>query len=299
MRARYFSNVPWVGTEIVSDISLLASGTTDIGSLSASCDKTNTTIINNTVPANWTLLDIVGDIYNTRVLSKVTVDGLRTKYVIMRFDAGNAGFNFATCSTWSSGTHTGTDTTSYEAHHEETNTTVPIIFEIFITPAHFTTISYLGGRWRFSSLVEINRSLTCPDVYAPGNNYPNWGYLIEGIENLSGSYPYREPRVPVGWYISGSVPYFGSNALGFSVATLNTGSTSGQITTRNTDESVGRVAYSPLHLGSFSSSIGYRGVAYGNILVAVSRPLGITFGDTIIIDGFTYYYYSGYYIREE
>lgn len=171
MYIQYKTLANWSGQDLVSDITALFTGTTDVNTLSASCDKVNTSLLTNSVSAGWTLLDNVGDASYSRVLTAPDYTGSTTKYLKIRYNAGNPlVFNLYT--TWNTVTHTGTDVTPDTYLSTGVTTTVSLLLYILITPEYFVILGYQSGGWltRPVYLLEMNRN-------SPFTNYYNSQYL--------------------------------------------------------------------------------------------------------------------------
>lgn len=105
MYARYDYNAAATLAQVVSDISLLLTGTTNKASLSASCNQTNTVII-STVAAGWSVFDAAAAT-NAQVLRALNGDGTTYKYMFFQLTATT--LDVRCYESWNATTHTGTN----------------------------------------------------------------------------------------------------------------------------------------------------------------------------------------------
>lgn len=200
MHAVYKTTNTWTMAQAVADISMLCSGTTDINSLSASCDKTQTSIVANTVPADWTLYDatpttISGQsIYNMQVLSRQGSRDNLTKYLGVYQYSTNSYLGLIPMTSWNNTTHTGTDVYGGYTTRTLTNT-VPTTFYIWVTPSYIIIHPYQSSAFSGTIMsLELNRSELV--------NYSNWwaesnGKSIGITAICSSSYSTFSTHIPV------------------------------------------------------------------------------------------------------
>lgn len=140
-----YAKYTWLSTateaQVRADLVALATGTTDINSLSASCDKAFTSIVANTTATNWTVHDADASA-TSQVLRSLNADGTTYKYA--QFTINNGTFNMTGWEAWDSVTHVGTNRTttnglamssSFMATFSYTNTGSIYIFS---TPRYLT-----------------------------------------------------------------------------------------------------------------------------------------------------------------
>ncbi len=145
MYIQYKTNTSWNGADLISDLSSIITGSTDISSLSASCDKPNSTIIANSVAASWTLFDNVGDVTYSRVFSAPDYTGTTTKYIKLHYNS-TGGIVMTGYSGWNPTTHVGTDTTtSTGLSNSSVTTTLPLILYILVTTEYLCIVGYQNG----------------------------------------------------------------------------------------------------------------------------------------------------------
>ena len=106
MYAKYEYNAGATQANVLADLVLICTGTTDVNSLSASCNKTTTTIT-STVAAGWTVHDASASATSQVIKAPYTDNGSAYKY--FQIVSGASSFSFAGYETWDSGTHTGTN----------------------------------------------------------------------------------------------------------------------------------------------------------------------------------------------
>jgi hypothetical protein len=102
MLIRYVSLAPSTQAAVIADLAALASGAS-IASLSASCDKANTVILNNDMLPGWSLTDGPNG-----VITAPDADNKTTK--VARFTAAStSAIGMSAFETWDAAAHTGTN----------------------------------------------------------------------------------------------------------------------------------------------------------------------------------------------
>lgn len=165
MHAVYKTNNTWTISQVIIDLCSLLTGTSDINTLSPSCDKTQTNIVTSVVPADWTYFDTVASPSGTSGMNSITYlqvlsrQGSRdtlTKYAGLGIYS-NTYFSFSPMTTWNNTTHVGADWWSYVIPNF--STTLPIIFYIWVGPSYIFMLPYQNGSWSPKPFIsfELNR----------------------------------------------------------------------------------------------------------------------------------------------
>jgi hypothetical protein len=149
--------------QVVSDIVLILTGTTNVASLSASCVQANTAITSS-VAAGWSVYDAAAGT-NMQVLRALDQGGSIFKYWGIQFSSTTA-FICTVYESFNSGTHTGTNTcTTSNGAWDATNGGY---FYIYATQKNIillpwtTTNSYRGF---LGSSIEFTRDVGIPTGY--------------------------------------------------------------------------------------------------------------------------------------
>jgi hypothetical protein len=158
MFAKYVTTAAPVQAQMIADIAALICGAS-IASLSASCDKVNSSLV-STIAPGWTLHDAPN---SGVVVTAPDVDGLTQKYVRL-FAPSASTFDAMGYETWNAVAHTGTNATpgnpaSFSFWANQVNT----IF-IFATARSFYFTSPAAGVGSF----EFSRDAG----YLQGSSYP-------------------------------------------------------------------------------------------------------------------------------
>lgn len=138
MYASYFYNAGGTVADILSDVVAMLTGETTVANLSASCDKTSTTITATASVAGWSVYDASAGT-NAQVLRAAVHDNANQfKYLLV--DTNNAGYILITpYETWDNTLHNGTynayqsTTISYQ---QQINTTRGGGLEISVNAQH-------------------------------------------------------------------------------------------------------------------------------------------------------------------
>lgn len=110
MYATYYYSAAATQANILSDLVAILTGETDKNNLSASCNKTSTTIT-ATVPAGWTLHD--GSSGTNKKVIKALYQGSSTEYKYLEINVySTTRFTVQMYETFNNSTHTGTNKTS-------------------------------------------------------------------------------------------------------------------------------------------------------------------------------------------
>lgn len=201
MHAVYKTNSTWTFTQMVSDLCKLITGTTDIGTLSASCDQTQTSIVANTVPADWTLYDTAptnpSGTTGMQIMSRIGSQDSLTKYIsLSAYSTTNLAINSYT--SWNDSTHTGVDSTitGEQGYSIGYSTSLAAVFYLWVTPSYIVILGNQSASWKNAQLaVEFNRTenITYSDYWATGNNKSICG--VCPIANNSSSFLTFLPRI--------------------------------------------------------------------------------------------------------
>lgn len=141
MYVKYVTSGTLNMSQISNDIAKLASGS-EISTLSASCNKTDSQILHNDVAPGWTIVDAAGPVLSNgtgTVISAPDYANSYTKYVNIGGIAISS-ITMVTYQTYTVGTHTGTvpsTATTTQALTLTTNT----IYYIYISPRTICIIS--------------------------------------------------------------------------------------------------------------------------------------------------------------
>jgi hypothetical protein len=136
MYAKYVTNPSSTLANIIADLAALLAGGS-IASLSASCDKVNSTLV-STVAPGWTAFDVSSSVANSgRVVSCADNSALTTKYANLQ-TPGAGQIDLLVYDTFNAGTHTGTNaSTALAANLSGLSTTVVNVIAIWCTPRSF------------------------------------------------------------------------------------------------------------------------------------------------------------------
>lgn len=163
MHAKYVSTSTATIAQIIADIAALIVGST-VASLSASCDKANTTLI-STVAPGWTVFDAAAPATG-QVITAPDADGLTTKFV--RIFAGNAlSIDMQLYDSWNAVTHAGVNpSNSFGATSGPAFTAGAVnTYWIFATPRmlYITDAGQLSrGAWEYSREIQYLKGTTYP-----------------------------------------------------------------------------------------------------------------------------------------
>ncbi len=166
MYAKYVTNATSTLANVIADIAALLCGGS-IASLSASCDKVNSTLV-STVAPGWTAHDISGSVANSgRVISAPDASGLTTKYANI-YTPSVGTIDVLTYDAFNAGTHTGTNaSTAVTSPMNSISLTSVNVIAIWATPRGFymqgVTVA-AGGSGHFEYTRDIQ--------YLIGTTYP-------------------------------------------------------------------------------------------------------------------------------
>lgn len=174
MYLQYKTNTTWLVSELMSDITAILTGTTDVAALSASCDKPNTSFLASTKPSAWTVHDpLTGDVNYSKILAAPDATAAVNKYIKIRYVA-SSGITFNVYSTWNAATHTGTDATSdiYTCGYNTPSivTTQSLVLYIIATTEYIYILPYQAGTLLNAAFIgEISRNGEFTDYYSAAN----------------------------------------------------------------------------------------------------------------------------------
>ena len=175
MYAKYTYSAGSTVANILNDVVLILTGTTNKATLSANCDQANTEILTTYNVAGWTLHDGNAGT-NKKVISAPNSD-VGTKYAIL--DTGsNAGYLKITVSEdWNSTTHIATNEVyNTYPNNPVISTTVSGSLYIYASPRTLVMMSFQSGTFGcgnysgWEAVVERERGIAYWDTI--GNNYP-------------------------------------------------------------------------------------------------------------------------------
>ena len=194
MLVKYVTSSNVTALQVITDFALLCTGAA-VSDLSASCDKTYTTIIAKTVNPGWSMVDNYPT-NNTVVISGPDADGV-TKYV--RFQATSGTTLYLDCmEAWNATTHT-TTTATYTQQALGVINGVRTTYFVYVTPrtiyvarpsaVNAGTVSHSGV-----GVTEVTRDAG----YLKGTTYPTQGVVSEATwvpGNTGGTYACWMPRM--------------------------------------------------------------------------------------------------------
>ena len=100
---------------VLADVVAILTGTTDVSTLSASCDKVNSTVLTTWATAGWLMHDATPGTANSAVLKAPISDNPgQFKYLWLSTNTANA-FISVLYESWNATSHTGTNPTSYDS----------------------------------------------------------------------------------------------------------------------------------------------------------------------------------------
>lgn len=169
MHAVYTTNATWTGSQVVADLVKLISGTTTISSLSASCNQAATSIVTNTVAADWTAFDTSVMTNGLQIVSRAHQTGSVVKYVGLDY---SAGLRLNCYTSWNATTHVGTDTATQSTISGSTTTNVLTVY-LWVKPSYIVFMTYNAGVWYTFPFgaIEVDRSdaILYSDYWAESN----------------------------------------------------------------------------------------------------------------------------------
>lgn len=194
MYAKYEYNSGATQANILADLVLILTGTTDVNSLSASCNKTNSTIT-ATVAAGWTVHDASAGSGKQVLKAAYVDDGSKFKYAELTVTASEIQLHGN--ETWDNSAHTYTNktaNTSYYQRWSSSNIGRVYIFASARFIALATEYSTYYGDSTYggmSMLCEMSREQPWNTVAA---GYPTYA-LINSGECIYGSMGCYYPRL--------------------------------------------------------------------------------------------------------
>lgn len=147
MRAKYIYNAGASQGNVLSDLIAILTGTTDVNSLSAACNKT-TSYITSVVAAGWTVHDASAGSYQQVIKAPHAKNGALQKYVLVNFV--NTGYvNIVGYETWDATGHTGTNATgnTVASSYQPINLTTGGEISLWASARFIALASWLGGYW--------------------------------------------------------------------------------------------------------------------------------------------------------
>lgn len=106
MYAKYTYSAGATAANILADVVLILTGTTDKTTLSASCDQANTEILTTYNVAGWTVHDAVS---STKSVITSAQSDTGSKYLVLDVGASAGFFRAQCCESWNATTHTATN----------------------------------------------------------------------------------------------------------------------------------------------------------------------------------------------
>lgn len=160
MHAVYKSTTSWNSTQFCDDLVKLCTGTTDIQTLSASCDKTASEIVSNTVPADWQLHDATGSWTGQQVIKRLHATGSMYKYVsIGPNNPGSTSIQFLNYTSWNNSTHTYTDRSDVANANIPLPSGITFTAYIWVKPTYIAMLLRWSSSWNYLPMViEVDRT---------------------------------------------------------------------------------------------------------------------------------------------
>lgn len=147
--------------QVLSDIVAIATGTTNVSSLSASCVQANTSII-STVAAGWTVHDAAAGA-NAQVIRCLNNDGTTYKYAYVSLPS-STGVSITGPESWNASTHAATNNTT--ASTASWDMASGGYFYLYVTPRNFIMMSWtVSGYQPALGVLEYSRDLITATSY--------------------------------------------------------------------------------------------------------------------------------------
>lgn len=149
MYAIYVYRAGTAVANILSDVTAILTGETNVANLSADCVQASSSILTTATTAGWTLHDTLAGVNAQAIKAPVFDDPSKFKYVVL--DTNTAGYIFhKVYETWDAGTHAGTNlclNSNATFYAQRINTTSGGTFYIFANVRHITMWSYQSASW--------------------------------------------------------------------------------------------------------------------------------------------------------
>lgn len=266
MLAKYTTLSTATLAQVQADLIALACGGS-IAELSASCDKVNSSILANSEPIGWSLVDVAGP-SNSRIITAKDIDN-NDKFVGL-YQSSSTQLSITSFDTYNSGTHTGTNQSYGNSNPISFSSGVSQTFYVYSTSRNLAFMNNTG------SAVIGSFEFTREAPFMSSNNYPAhalvgyWGYstglTIPRIKNMTA----------VGDSVNGV------NVAGiFTVGGNNFGSPY-----RDANDAI----VHPVFEAYVSMNPTYYNLPLGKLydILMTSNGLG-NFMDTVVIEGITYF----------
>lgn len=193
MYAKYVYNAGANNLQVLSDLILLATGTTDVNLLSASCSKASTTII-STIPAGWTLHDNAAS-STSKVIKAPYVDNASSyKYVQILVDSATS-LSVKGCEDWNATSHTGTNVVSN--YGQFFSATAGGVIYLFATARFFMIVGSYGtyyGDVSYNGPHIIAEYTRMQPWHTLASGYPAFAFIEHG-HSMNYANQVKLPRV--------------------------------------------------------------------------------------------------------
>lgn len=176
---QYLSGSPSLIANVLDDIVAIATGTTDVNTLSVSCDKANTTIL-STVAAGWVLHDAASSTTSRVIKAPYVDDPTKFKYLQILFNSSS--YLTLNCyEDFNAITHTGTNVTT-NANNQYQLINAGCQLYLWIKPRYFVCVRQCGSSYGDNSsgptmCVEYSRISPWNTV---SSGYPAFAYVNVG-----------------------------------------------------------------------------------------------------------------------
>lgn len=177
---------------ILSDLTLLITGTTDINALSTDCVKANTSLV-SVVPSGWTLFDNAAGT-NQKCIRAVNQDDISYKYVILSLPDSST-IRLVLYESWNATTHTGINPAALSHSLGIWSSGEGGYFYIYATARNLFILPWITAGYQTAPMImEFSRAVlpsTYPCAVSTINNAVCYtasgsGYLSR-VKNFSGT----------------------------------------------------------------------------------------------------------------
>lgn len=176
MYAKYVYLAGQTAAQLLADLVAICTGTTNVASLSAGCDKVNTVIAAQIEPAGWTVFDAAAGTNRVCLTAPCKEEPARLKYVLFN-TSGPPNFHREVYESWNAGTHAGSNM-AYGSNSNgpvQFSTTLAGTIYMHVTPYHMIMYgTYSGATFQAPALL-----MECDTAFswcAPGQGFTPFGF---------------------------------------------------------------------------------------------------------------------------
>lgn len=193
MYAKYEYNASATQANVLADIVKIFTGETNVNNLSASCNKTLTTIT-ATIPAGWTVFDAAASATSQVIRASYVDSGSSYKYVELKATS-TSSFDVFGYESWNATTHVGTNKTGNTSSPQPWTTSTNGRFLLFASARFLAVVgeystTYGSGSYKGMTVVaEFSREQPWND-----GTYPSFALILSG-ECFGGSKSVFYPRI--------------------------------------------------------------------------------------------------------